>query len=137
MNKHTKKRRSMKGGDCGCNTQTSVITGGCSTCGMIGGGCNCGLKGGSAYLDKVPVSNYYALNDYNHDPNMMQESVRISGVPVSTVKGGKKTKRREGQNNCRAKTPGNFHGCEASESLAIGKRQHWSTQCAPLTLRRS
>jgi hypothetical protein len=96
MNKNTRKRRSMKGGDCGCNTPT-VTTGGCSNCGMTGGGCGCSMKGGSAYLDKVPVSNYYALNDYNHDPNMLQESVRIGGVPLSNqlnlIKGGKKYKK--------------------------------------------
>jgi hypothetical protein len=102
MNKHTKKRRFMKGGDCGCNTPV-VVTGGCSTCGMTGGGCNCGLKGGSANLDQLPSSNFYKLNDYNHDPNMLQESVRISGVPISIVKGGKKHKKSK--KTKKSKTP--------------------------------
>ena len=98
-----KKRRSMKGGDCGCNTPP-VVNGGCSTCGMTGGGCGCGLKGGSALLDQLPASNYYPLNDYNHDPNMMQESVRIAGVPVSnTLTGGKKSKSKKSKKSNKSK----------------------------------
>lgn len=101
-----KKRRSMKGGDCGCNTKTPVVvTGGCSTCGMTGGGCGCNkIEGGSAFLDQLPASNYYPLNDYNRDPNMMQESVRIAGVPLSnTLKGGKKTKSKKSKKSKKTK----------------------------------
>jgi len=79
-----RKSKRVYGGDCGCSK--SLWNGGSS---------------GPSNLGDLPIRHFYGLNNHQNDPEHMQTSVRMEGMPLS--KGGAKKRGLTKRKNCKSK----------------------------------